>query len=93
MPIAWRGWLAPRTPRGSFLSGATTTLLRPQRSGMLRGLIFPVPDPRFPLLGTHFTLRPNGEVWLGSHAVLAFASEGYHRLAITAGEFWETLRY
>ncbi len=68
-------------------------LLRPQRSGMVQGLIYPVPDPRFPFLGVHFTRRLNGEVWLGPNAVLAFAREGYHRLAINAGELWETLRY
>ncbi len=68
-------------------------LLRPQRSGMVRGLIYPVPDPRFPFLGAHFTRRLNGEVWLGPNAVLAFAREGYHRLAINAGELWETLQY
>ncbi len=68
-------------------------LLRPQRSGMVRGLIYPVPDPRFPFLGAHFTRRLNGEVWLGPNAVLAFAREGYRRLTINAGELWETLRY
>lgn len=60
---------------------------------MVRGLIYPVPDPRFPFLGAHFTRRPNGEVWLGPNAVLAFAREGYRRLTINAGELWETLRY
>lgn len=68
-------------------------LLRPQRSGIVRGLIYPVPDPRFPFLGVHFTRRPNGEVWLGPNAVLAFAREGYQRLTINVGELWETLRY
>jgi L-2-hydroxyglutarate oxidase LhgO len=60
---------------------------------MVRGLIYPVPDPRFPFLGAHFTRRLNGEVWLGPNAVLAFAREGYHRLAINARELWETLQY
>jgi len=68
-------------------------LLRPRRSGVIRGLIYPVPDPRFPFLGVHFTRRLNGEVWLGPNAVLAFAREGYHRMTINAGELWETLRY
>ena len=68
-------------------------LLRQERSGMVRGLIYPVSDPRFPFLGVHFTRRLNGEVWLGPNAVLAFAREGYRRLAINAGELWETLGY
>lgn len=68
-------------------------LLRPPRSGMVRGLIYPVPDPRFPFLGVHFTRRLGGEVWLGPNAVLAFAHEGYHRLAINAADLWETLGY
>jgi L-2-hydroxyglutarate oxidase len=68
-------------------------LLRQERSGMVRGLIYPVPDPRFPFLGVHFTRRLNGEVWLGPNAVLAFAREGYRRMTINAGELWETLRY
>jgi (S)-2-hydroxyglutarate dehydrogenase len=68
-------------------------LLRPQRSGMVRGLIYPVPDPRFPFLGVHFTRRLNGEVWLGPNAILAFAREGYRRLMINAGELGEMLRY
>ncbi len=68
-------------------------LLRPQRSDMVRGLIYPVPDPRFPFLGVHFTRRLNGEVWLGPNAVLAFAREGYHRWSINTGELWETLLY
>ena len=60
---------------------------------MVRGLIYPVPDPRFPFLGVHFTRRLNGEVWLGPNAVLAFAREGYHRWSINTGELRETLLY
>ncbi|MFL5706024.1 MAG: L-2-hydroxyglutarate oxidase, partial [Ktedonobacteraceae bacterium] len=44
-------------------------ILRPERAGMVRGMIYPVPDPRFPFLGAHFTRRMNGEVWLGPNAV------------------------
>ena len=45
----------------------------------MRGLIYPVPDPRFPFLGVHFTRRIDGEVWAGPNAVLAFARAGYRR--------------
>jgi L-2-hydroxyglutarate oxidase LhgO len=54
-------------------------LLRPEKRSMVRGLIYPVPDPRFPFLGVHFTRIMNGEVWAGPNAVLAFAREGYRR--------------
>jgi (S)-2-hydroxyglutarate dehydrogenase len=46
---------------------------------LVRGLVYPVPDPRFPFLGVHFTKRIDGEVWAGPNAVLAFAREGYRR--------------
>jgi L-2-hydroxyglutarate oxidase LhgO len=68
-------------------------ILRPERAGMVRGMIYPVPDPRFPFLGAHFTRRMNGEVWLGPNAVLAFAREGYRRFDINIRELAETLSY
>jgi L-2-hydroxyglutarate oxidase LhgO len=68
-------------------------ILRPERSEMVRGLIYPVPDPRFPFLGVHFTRRVVGEVWLGPNAVLAFAREGYQRLNFNVRDLWETLSY
>ncbi len=45
--------------------------------GMVRGLIYPVPDPQFPFLGVHFTKRVHGGYEAGPNAVLAFAREGY----------------
>jgi L-2-hydroxyglutarate oxidase LhgO len=51
--------------------------LRPQRRGLVRGLIYPVPDPRYPFLGIHLTKRVDGEVLVGPNAVLATAREGY----------------
>ncbi|HVR27633.1 MAG TPA: L-2-hydroxyglutarate oxidase [Candidatus Polarisedimenticolia bacterium] len=53
--------------------------LIPERSSLVRGLIYPVPDPRFPFLGVHFTRRINGSVDAGPNAVLAFRREGYRR--------------
>jgi L-2-hydroxyglutarate oxidase len=46
---------------------------------LVRGLIYPVPDPRFPFLGVHFTRRIDGSVWAGPNAVLAGARAGYRR--------------
>jgi L-2-hydroxyglutarate oxidase len=53
--------------------------LIPERSSLVRGLIYPVPDPRFPFLGVHFTRRVNGSVDAGPNAVLALRREGYRR--------------
>jgi L-2-hydroxyglutarate oxidase LhgO len=53
--------------------------LRPGREGLVRGLIYPVPDPALPFLGVHLTRKIDGEVWLGPNAVLALALEGYRR--------------
>ncbi len=57
--------------------------LRPAARPLVRGLVYPVPDPAFPFLGVHFTRRPDGEVWAGPNAVPAFAREGYRRLAFS----------
>jgi len=51
--------------------------LRPERRGLVRNLIYPVPDPKFPFLGVHFTRLIHGGVEAGPNAVLAFAREGY----------------
>jgi L-2-hydroxyglutarate oxidase len=53
--------------------------LIPERSSLVRTLIYPVPDPRFPFLGVHFTRRVSGSVDAGPNAVLAFRREGYRR--------------
>jgi L-2-hydroxyglutarate oxidase LhgO len=53
--------------------------LIPERTSLVRGLIYPVPDPRFPFLGVHFTRRVNGSVDAGPNAVFAFRREGYRR--------------
>jgi len=51
--------------------------LTPDRAPLVRALIYPVPDPRFPFLGVHFTRRITGKVDAGPNAVLALAREGY----------------
>lgn len=52
-------------------------LLKPDRTNLVRGLIYPVPDPRYPFLGVHFTPRVDGSVEVGPNAVMALAREGY----------------
>ncbi len=51
--------------------------LKPQRRNLVNGLVYPVPDPRYPFLGVHLTPRVDGEVLIGPNAVLALAREGY----------------
>lgn len=51
--------------------------LTPQSAGLIRHLIYPVPDPRFPFLGVHFTRRVDGAVEVGPNAILAIGREHY----------------
>lgn len=51
--------------------------LRPERASLVRGLIYPMADPKFPFLGVHLTRRVDGSVDAGPNAVLALAREGY----------------
>jgi L-2-hydroxyglutarate oxidase len=51
--------------------------LAPERRSLVRGLIYPVPDPRFPFLGVHLTRRVDGSIEAGPNAVLALKREGY----------------
>jgi len=51
--------------------------LVPARRGLVRGLVYPVPDPEFPFLGVHFTRRIDGAIEAGPNAVLALRREGY----------------
>jgi len=66
--------------------------LRPQR-GLVRGLIYPVPDPAFPFLGVHFTKRIDGSYEAGPNAVLALAREGYRKTDIHPGELLRMLAF
>jgi L-2-hydroxyglutarate oxidase len=53
--------------------------LRPERRHLVRHLVYPVPNPKFPFLGVHFTRNVGGHVEAGPNAVLALAREGYRR--------------
>lgn len=65
-------------------------LLRPQRRDVVRGLVYPVPDPRYPFLGVHLTKRIDGEVLVGPNAVLALAREGYGWHRVSARDLRDT---
>jgi L-2-hydroxyglutarate oxidase LhgO len=67
--------------------------LVPSRTDLVRGLIYPVPDPRYPFLGVHFTRRVDGGVDIGPNAVLALAREGYRRRDVRPADLWETVRW
>ncbi|MDQ2865363.1 MAG: L-2-hydroxyglutarate oxidase [Candidatus Eremiobacteraeota bacterium] len=73
--------------RGDYL------ILKPEKRYLVKGNIYPVPDPSFPFLGVHFTPRMNGDIWLGPNAVLAFAREGYTFTTINPADLLETLTY
>ena len=67
--------------------------IAPERRELLRGLIYPVPDPRFPFLGVHLTRRVDGSVEAGPNAVLALKREGYARGSFDARDTWSSLSY
>ena len=85
-------------PRGSRVVPfrGTYLRLRPGASDLVRGNLYPVPDPRFPFLGVHLTRRIDGEVWAGPNALLALGREAYDRRPVAAdlrdvvtyGGFW-----
>ncbi len=83
---------SPEDPRIVSFRGDYYTL-EPSARTLVRGLIYPVPDPRFPFLGVHFTKRIDGAVWAGPNAVLAFAREGYRRRDVRPLELASTLAY
>jgi L-2-hydroxyglutarate oxidase len=60
-------------------------------AGMVRGLIYPVPDARFPFLGIHLTRTADGRVLAGPNAVLALHREGYRRRDFSARDVWSVL--
>jgi L-2-hydroxyglutarate oxidase LhgO len=68
-------------------------LLRPGERHLVRGLIYPVPDPRFPFLGVHFTRTVHGGVEAGPNAVLALAREGYRWSQVCPRDLLETLTF
>jgi len=66
--------------------------LIPSRTDLVRGLIYPVPDPAHPFLGVHFTRRVDGGVDIGPNAVLAFKREGYRRRDFSPADIVDVLR-
>jgi L-2-hydroxyglutarate oxidase len=67
--------------------------LAPGKRSLVRGLIYPLPDPRFPFLGVHLTRRIDGEVLAGPNALLSLAREGYRSPAFNLRDTLDTLTY
>ena len=67
--------------------------LKPSAQHLVQNLIYPVPDPKFPFLGVHFTRLIHGGIEAGPNAVLAFAREGYRHTDFRLHDMLETLTY
>jgi L-2-hydroxyglutarate oxidase len=67
--------------------------IRKERQHLVRNLIYPVPDPRFPFLGVHFTRLIHGGIEAGPNAVLALAREGYRKLDISPRDIFDIFSY
>ncbi len=91
-----------QSDRVARLAGVTTPIriipfrgeyyrLAPDRAGLVEALVYPVPDPRFPFLGVHFTRRVDGTVEVGPNAVLALGREHYRGAPPDWSDVWETL--
>ncbi|HWP56310.1 MAG TPA: L-2-hydroxyglutarate oxidase [Candidatus Acidoferrales bacterium] len=68
-------------------------MIVPERRYLVKNLIYPVPDPRFPFLGVHFTRTIHGAVEAGPNAVLALAREGYRRRDMNWNDIREMIGY
>lgn len=64
-----------------------------ERRELVRGLVYPVPDPAFPFLGVHFTRMLDGVVEAGPNAVLALKREGYRWADVSLRDMGETLAW
>ncbi|MCW2738074.1 L-2-hydroxyglutarate oxidase [Nocardioides sp.] len=63
------------------------------KQDLVRGMVYPVPDPRYPFLGVHFTRRVGGGLEVGPNAVLATRREGYRRRDVSAADLRDVLAW
>ena len=83
---------APADPRIVPFRGAYLKL-RPEARRLVKGLIYPVPDPELPFLGVHLTKHVSGEVWLGPSALLVGARDAYRLRRVRVRDVADTLRW
>ena len=83
------GSAAPRIVpfRGEYLSVAAA------KQELVRGMIYPVPDPRYPFLGVHFTRRVDGSLEVGPNAFLALSRRSYGRLSVSPRDLADTVAW
>jgi L-2-hydroxyglutarate oxidase len=67
--------------------------LVPEKRYLVKHLIYPVPNPKFPFLGVHFTRMVDGNIHAGPNAVLSFKREGYHKTDFDLRDFAEVMTY
>jgi L-2-hydroxyglutarate oxidase len=67
--------------------------LSKERQNLIRHLVYPVPDEKFPFLGIHFTRMIDGHIHVGPNAVFSFKREGYSKLSFSLGDSLESLMY
>lgn len=67
--------------------------IKTERQHLVRNLIYPVPDPKFPFLGVHFTRMIRGGIEAGPNAVLAFAREGYRKSDVNLRDLLDAVSY
>ena len=67
--------------------------IKKERQFLVRDLIYPVPDPKFPFLGVHFTRLIHGGIEAGPNAVLAFAREGYRKTDVNVADLCDALAF
>lgn len=68
-------------------------VLKPEKRNLVKNLIYPVPNPKFPFLGVHFTRMIGGTVEAGPNAVLGFKREGYKKTDINVKDTFESLMF
>ena len=83
---------APPDPRIVPFRGAYLRL-RPERRSLVRGLIYPVPDPELPFLGVHLTKRIDGEILLGPTALLVGARDAYKLRRVRLADLKDTVAW
>jgi Predicted dehydrogenase len=67
--------------------------IRKEKEGIVKNLVYPTPDPKFPFLGVHFTRMIHGGLEAGPNAVLAFSREGYKLSDINLSDLAESLTF